>query len=269
LGSDLRTVLHLALERLKNKSGSPQLDAEILLSHLLSKSRIWIYSNFDLVLDDLTVDKYMKMIEERKKGRPVFYITGKKAFINFEFKINDRVLIPRPETEELVERVVEDSKSTGWKTFLDFGCGSGVIAVSIAKLLPESMVWIVDQNNDALKLTRENAIKMGVSDRIHLLETAERQTFDVVISNPPYLTESEWNRLTDLHEEPRDALVGGKDGNDVYAQIMKTYNADRFYFEIAHPFRTSLKKLFDDEGFRYEIIKDLSGRDRIAILHRC
>ncbi len=263
---DLRNVLNFATNYLKGKSLSPRLDAEILLSFVLSKDRVWIYSNFDFKLDKESVERYLKILDNRRRGVPIAYIIGRKEFMGLDFKITDKVLVPRPETEELVERVILDSRKYGWKKFLDFGSGSGVICVSLAKFLPEAEVWVIDESKDALDLTMENAKKLGVEERIHLAQE-EMKEFDIVVSNPPYLTEAEWNNSTDLHFEPYEALVGGEDGNDFYRMILAKYSPQRFYFEIAHPFRESLKKIFDNFG-KYEIIKDLSGRDRIAILWR-
>ncbi len=264
--SDLRSVLSWAYGRLRNSSGSPHIDAEILLSHVISKNRAWIYSNFDFKLDLQTVKTYIEMINARVDGRPVAYLTGEKNFMGFDFKISDQVLVPRPETEELVELVIKDSKRSGWKKFLDFGCGSGVIAISIAKLLPDSEIWIMDKDEETLKLSQENSLKLGVSKRIHIDE--EEKNFDIVISNPPYLTPEEWEKAKEVHKEPYNALVGGKDGNEIYEEILKKFDPQRFYFEIAHPFRKSLRRLFEENGMKYDIFKDISGKDRIAVVWR-
>ncbi len=261
---DLRNVLNFASAYLEGKSLSPRLDAEILLSFVLSKDKIWIYSNFDFKLDEKCAKKYQEVLNKRYKEMPIAYIIGKKEFMGLDFKITDKVLVPRPETEELVEKLICDSRKYGWKKFLDFGSGSGVISISLAKFLPNAEVWVVDESKDALDLTVENAKKFGVEEKIHIAQT-ETERFDVVVSNPPYLTKAEWNSSADLHFEPYEALVGGEDGNDFYRMILATYRPKRFYFEIAHPFRESLKEIFDNFG-KYEIIKDLSGRDRIAIL---
>lgn len=260
---DVKQVLDFSKSCLKN-STSPRLDAEILLCFVLSRKRNWLYSHPDFKIDESTFEKYKELIKKRAMGIPIPYITGIKEFMGLEFEINDRVLIPRPETEELVEKVIEDARSEKWKKFLDFGTGSGVIAVSLAKFLPNSEIWINDVNKEALKLAIANAKKFGVEERIHI---SDEIFFDVVVSNPPYLTIDEWKNSQELQFEPYEALVGGEDGNDVYVEILKTYKAQRFYFEIAHPFRKSLKNIFERFG-RYEILNDLSGRNRIAIVER-
>lgn len=265
---DLKNVLNFSTKYLEGKSLSPRLDAEILLSFVLLKDKVWIYSNFDFELDDKTVKRYQEVLDKRSQGIPIPYITGKKEFMGLEFKITDKVLVPRPETEELVEKLICDSNKHGWKKFLDFGSGSGVIAISIAKFLPNAQVWVIDANKDALDLTMENAKRLDVEERIHLVKSTKVEEFEIVVSNPPYLTKKDWEDSKDLHFEPYEALVGGEDGNDFYREIIATYKPQRFYFEIAHPFRKSLKEIFDNFGMSYQIKKDLSGRDRIAILGR-
>ncbi len=258
---DIKSILDFSTKYLKDKSLSPRLDAEILLCFVISKKRNWIYSHLDFKVDEQTFERYRSLIEKRFQGAPIAYLTGKKEFMGLEFDINEKVLVPRPETEELVERVIKDAKIEGWKRFLDFGTGSGVIAISIAKFLPDAHVWIKDINQEAVKLALSNAKKFGVYERIHVSEENE---FDVIVSNPPYLTIKEWEN-SDLCE-PYEALVSGESGNEIYVEILKNYKAYRFYFEIAHPFRKSLKEIFEKFG-KYEIIKDLSGRDRIAIIY--
>ena len=258
---DIKSILDFSTKYLKDKSLSPRLDAEMLLCFVISKKRNWIYSHLDFKVDEKTFERYRSLIEKRSQGVPIAYLTGKKEFMGLEFDINENVLVPRPETEELVEKVIKDAKIEGWKKFLDFGTGSGAIAISIAKFLPDAHVWIKDINAEAIKLALFNAKKLGVYERIHISEENE---FDAVVSNPPYLTIDEW-KSSDLHE-PYEALVGGESGNEIYIDVLKNYKACRFYFEIAHPFRKSLKEIFERFG-RYEILKDISGRDRIAIIY--
>ncbi len=261
----VRSVLNWTTKYLSKISRSPRTDAEILLSYVSNKNRLWLYTNFDSILSKEVLKKFHEIVELRFKGVPVYHITGEKYFMALKFKVNDRVLVPRPETEELVEHVIMDSKKVGWKRFVDIGCGSGVIAVSIAKYLPDSHVWAVDVNRNALELTCENAKIHNVSDRVHV-EGNKIEHVDVVVSNPPYLTQREWEELPELHHEPYEALVGGKDGNDVYKYILQKYSPKVFYFEIAHPFRGSLKRIFEENGFNHKILKDLSKRDRIAVV---
>ncbi len=262
---NVRDVLDWTTKYLSKISRSPRTDAEILLSYVSGQNRLWLYTNFDLTLSKEVLKRFHEIVEARFKGVPIYHLTGEKYFMALKFKVNDRVLVPRPETEELVEHVIIDSKKMGWKRFVDVGCGSGIIAVSIAKYLPDSHVWAVDVNKNALELTYENAKLHDVSDRVHV-KKSEIEHIDVVVSNPPYLTQKEWEELPELHHEPYEALVGGKDGNSVYRYILQKYSPKTFYFEIAHPFRGSLKRIFEENGFNYKILKDLSKRDRIAVV---
>jgi release factor glutamine methyltransferase len=265
----VKRLIEWTTKYLSKISVSPRTDAEILLSHAISKNRLWLYTHYEEVLEDNVLQKYKEFIKKRYEGIPVHHITGKKSFMALEFKINDKVLVPRPETEELVEKVIIDMKSNKWKKVVEVGCGSGVIAVSIAKYVPECEVWAIDINPEALEVTKENAKIHNVSERVHAGEYGtEPLSPDVVISNPPYLTKKEWEELPELHKEPYEALVGGEDGNEVYQSILERYSPKAFYFEIAHPFRKSLKDFFERKEFSYEILNDLSGRNRIAVVKK-
>jgi len=265
----VKRVLEWTTRYLNKVSESPRADAEILLSYATSKNRLWLYTHYDERLEDDVLKKYRQCIKKRYEGIPVHHIIGKKSFMALEFKINDKVLVPRPETEELVERVILDVKTKKWSKIVEIGCGSGVISVSIAKYISNCEVWAIDVNKDALALTEENAITHNVFERIHVGGYGiEPLSPDVVVSNPPYLTKEEWQKLPELHREPYNALVGGEDGNALYKFILERYSPKIFYFEIAHPFRKSLKAFLESESFSYEIINDMSGRNRIAVVKK-
>ncbi len=265
----VKNVLEWTTKYLKKVSLSPRVDAEMLLSYATSQSRLWLYTHFDEYLNDDALKRYREFIKKRYEGVPVHHIIGKKSFMALEFKINDKVLVPRPETEELVERVIVDAKREKWLKIVEIGCGSGVISVSIAKYVPDCEIWAIDVNENAIALTKENAKIHNVSEKIHVgTYGMEPLSPDIVVSNPPYLTKKEWQELPQLHKEPYNALVGGEDGNELYKFILKRYSPKIFYFEIAHPFRQSLKKFFEKEGFSYEIINDMSGRNRIALVRK-
>ncbi len=266
---DVKHLIEWTTRYLSEISVSPRADAEILLSHAVGKNRLWLYTNYNAVLEEKVLERYREFVRKRHEGVPVHHITGKKYFMALEFEINDKVLVPRPETEELVERAIMDVKANGWSRIVEIGCGSGVIAVSIAKYVPNCEIWAIDVNPFALELTKKNAEAHGVSKKIHVGEYGiEPLEPDIVISNPPYLSEKEWRQLLQLHKEPYEALVGGKDGNDVYKFILERYSPKMFYFEIAHPFRKSLKALFERKGLSYKIINDMSGRNRMALVRK-
>ncbi len=261
---NVKSILDWTTKYLTRISRSPRLDAEILLSHVTGKNRLWLYTNFDSDLERETLARYREAIKLRYDGTPTHYITGFKEFMALNFKVSAGVLVPRPETEELVERVIVEAKKEGWKKFVDVGTGSGVIAVSIAKYVEDSEVWAFDVDEKALKLAAENSRELNVAERVHVVRAGEEPTDpDVLVSNPPYLTAGEWEELEELHAEPYRAFVGGESGNDVYAEILERYSPKVFYFEIAHPFRFSLREILEMMGFQYAISKDISGRDRI------
>ncbi len=265
---NVKNLLDWTTKYFEKVSISPRSDAEILLSFVLKKPRLWLYTNFNALPTAKELEKYREFVRKRAKGVPVHHITKSKQFMALDFKINENVLVPRPETEELVEKLLNDARENSYRTFVDVGCGSGVIAVSLAKYLKSCEVWAIDINPAAVELTSENAKKHGVSQRVHVGKYGfEPLNPDVVVSNPPYLTVKEWDMFPELHKEPYEALVGGVDGNDMYEFILKRYLPKRFYFEIAHPFRPTLKEILKCEGFsEYEVFKDMAKRDRILVV---
>ncbi len=212
---------------------SPRLDAEVLLAHILGVDRIDLYVNYDRPLNKSEVDAYRRAVAERGRRRPVAYITGKREFMSLSFHVGEGVLIPRPETEILVEAVSERLKARGIAQpyILDLGTGSGCIAVTLAKEFPMGKVWAIDISPDALKVAKTNSIEHGVSDRITFLQgdlfvplasLHEKITFDVLISNPPYIPSRDLVALApEIREyEPQVALDGGESGLVYYERIL-------------------------------------------------
>lgn len=212
----------------KNKNiESPRLEAELLLAHVLGWERIHLYTKFDYVLPADKLAAFKEMIVQRADHTPTQYILGTCEFYSLEFRVTPAVLIPRPETEHLVEALISRAKGQTAARVLELGTGSGCIVVAAAKALPLAEFVAVDLSADALAIAAENAAKHGVDSRIRFIhgdffEPLAGQSFDYVVSNPPYIGEDEWRGLAPevRDHEPRTALVGGQDGLDAYRRII-------------------------------------------------
>ncbi|WP_298565279.1 peptide chain release factor N(5)-glutamine methyltransferase [uncultured Phascolarctobacterium sp.] len=205
---------------------NPRLDAEILLCAVLKCERITLYVHFDQPLSEEELTEYRGYVARRAQQEPLAYILGEKAFMKHSFKVNPAVLVPRPETELLVESVAKAAAGVGAASLLDLGTGSGAIIVSLLELLPEAVGTAVDISAAALAVAGENAEAIGVSSRLTLVESdlfaglPAGQAFDIIVSNPPYIPAADIAGLAaDVQREPRGALDGGSDGLDFYRRI--------------------------------------------------
>lgn len=207
---------------------NPRLDAEVLLCAVLDKSRIQLYTNFDEPLEEQELKQYRGYVARRAAREPVAYILGHKGFLQYDFKVTKDTLIPRPETELLVEQLVSLNRDRRPVRILDLGCGSGAIIDSLLAELPEARGMGVDISPGAAAVTRENALSLGVGERLEtvvsdLYEKVPREEkFQVLVSNPPYIPEGDLAGLqAEVHREPRRALDGGRDGLDFYRRILR------------------------------------------------
>src|ERR1035437_7005118 len=194
--------INLSSEYLKNKGiGSPRINAELLLAHILNCKSLNLYLCFEKPLTEEEIDKYRELLKRRSKFEPLQYIIGKVEFYGIDFKVNPSVLIPRQETEILVETIIGQYDKYDTLRILDIGTGSGNIAVSLAKNLDNSFITALDISEDALKIANENAILNSVNDRIEFIkidvlnEEFIRNEFDLVVSNPPYISIVEFETL--------------------------------------------------------------------------
>lgn len=256
----------------------PHLEAEILLSHALNIPRIQLYVQFERTLTVEELAQYKALILRRSKREPIAYITGHQPFMSLDLEVNSSVLIPRPETEKLVEIAIETAKTMEKPLIADIGIGSGSIAVSLAKYLPQSEIIGTDSSQEAIGVAKRNAEKIGASDRCKFLAgdlfeplSEYKGKFDIVVSNPPYIKTSEIDKLQpEIKFEPRGALDGGEDGLKYYGIIVKDA-ADHLkaggYLILEAGFGQAgdIIQLITAAG-KYgipEIIKDLSGLERI------
>ena len=257
-------------------SRSPRLDAELLLVYSLGlKNRVELYTNFDRPLTEEEVENYRQLIIRRAKGEPVAYITGKKEFYGFEFLVERGVLIPRPETELLVEAVYEFLKGKEGLTVVDVGTGSGCIVLTLCKLTGGKHSFFgTDISKKALEVARENRKRLGC-DKVQFLKgdllSPVDFPVDVVVSNPPYvpLNDKRLDREV-LKFEPAVALFGGETGLEVIerliAQVSEKLKPGGFIaLEVGEGQSREVKSLLEFSGFHsVNIIKDLSGIERVV-----
>jgi len=209
-------------------SESPRLDAEVLLAFVRGCQRIALYTAFDVPVNDDERARFRGLVKRRGEGEPVAYLVGSKEFFSLPFGVSPAVLIPRPETEGLVIRVLDICQAAGEKTrIVDVGTGSGAIAVTLAKRMPLAAFVATDISSAALAVARDNATRHGVADRIEFVECdlldapAAVGPWNVIVSNPPYVREDEFDALPrDVRQhEPRTALVSGPTGVEVVGRL--------------------------------------------------
>lgn len=281
-----REILKEAVEKLQMEDVStPQLDAEVILSNLLQMERIKLHIYPEMEISREICQKFWSAVEKRLNSMPVQYIVNQQEFMGLELWVEEGVLIPRGDTEILVEKVLEIYQqyySSKAIKVLDIGVGSGAITVSIAKLIGQSKVYGIDISPKALEVANKNALKHGVENRItflqgSLFEPIEdknlEKSLDLVVSNPPYIPRKTIETLSKEVKdyEPSLALDGGEDGLDFYREIVK--KAPNFLkeegwlvFEIGYDQGEALQEMMMKEGFvDVEVITDLAGLDRVVL----
>lgn len=260
---------------------SSRLDAEVLLSRVLGKERIYLYVHFDQPLQQAELSRFREMIKKRVQRIPVAYILGEKEFMGMDFLVSPAVLIPRPDTEILVENVIERLKNAGNVNIVDIGTGSGAIAVSILAKCSNVSGVAVDISSKALAVAKENATKHNVDMRLEFIKSdvygnlPDRQ-FDAIISNPPYIPDEDIAGLEpEVKHEPHGALAGGKDGLDFYRRLIqegiKFLKPDGFMaFEVGIDQAEDVADLGRQTGVfhHFEIIKDYGNIDRVVIMKK-
>ncbi|CAG1015594.1 Release factor glutamine methyltransferase [Anaerolineales bacterium] len=222
----VQDLLTAAIRRIEPHSETPQLDAQVLLAHVTGKNRAWVVAHPEFEMDAGRVEPLLKKLE---KGEPLPYVVGKWEFFGLEFDLTNDVLIPRPETELLVEKAIAWLKAhPGKRSVVDIGTGSGAIAIAIAKHVSDARILATDISPDALQVARRNAEKSHVQDRIEFVEcdllpmlNVERSTFNVICSNLPYIPTETLRSLPIFEREPTLALDGGTDGLDIYRRLFK------------------------------------------------
>lgn len=259
---------------------SPRLQVELLLAHVLGMPRLQLYLNFERPLSPTETDALRELVKRRGQREPLQYLIGQAAFCGFDFKVTPAVLVPRPETEGLAERAWTWLEQTGDgpKTALDFGAGSGCLAITLALKIPTLAVQALDVSPAALAVARENAVKHGVQDRVHFVEgeglgaLPTDARFDLLVANPPYIPSREIAGLQPevRDHEPRLALDGGPDGlrfiRELAGAASRMHRGGRLFLEFADGQEDAAAAIFRGAGWTIEAIEpDLSGTPRILV----
>lgn len=258
---------------------SPRLDAEVLLSHVLKTDRIHLYVHFDQPLQTEELEQFRQAVKERALRQPVAYIIGTKEFMGLDFTVSSDVLIPRPDTEILVETAQKLLSSVSQPRLADVGTGSGAIIVSLLHLLPEAQGVAVDISAKALAVACQNAKRHAVSERVEFLEGNMTEplagTFDAILSNPPYIPDEVIATLEpEVRQEPLSALEGGKDGLDFYRHLLNksaAYLKENGFLaiEIGHGQVKDIQQLALASPLAVQSIhKDYAGIERVVVLKK-
>ncbi|RZW23240.1 MAG: peptide chain release factor N(5)-glutamine methyltransferase [Desulfobulbaceae bacterium] len=262
---------------------APQTEAELVVTHCLELSRTDLYLRAQEQISRVQADRCLAMMQRRSENEPLAYITGEREFWSYTFNVSPAVLIPRPETEILIERVLaaRDCSNAGGG-YLDLCCGSGVIAIVLALELDVEVIG-VDISRPALKVCRSNCARHGVEQRVHLVQGdlascfAENEQFSLITCNPPYVSSSEMAAGMQpevAKYEPILALDGGPGGLNHISRVIATFSSllapgGYFFMEIGAGQGGAVKELLarsdsDDLYTSIDIIKDYSGRDRVV-----
>lgn len=256
----------------------PRLNAEWILAKGLACKRLDLYLRFEESINESTLEALRDLVRRRGGHEPLQYILGEMPFMELTLKIDKRALIPRPETEEFVERLLKLWGDTKPKRILDLGTGSGALALALGYYCKDSEVVAVDKSEEALALAKENAIKCGLEDRVNFLHSdwcsQVEGKFDWIVSNPPYLTEEEWESAqVEVREfEPKQALVAANKGLEDLEKILKQVRnhlnpGGGVAFETGIAHHEALVHIARNLGYtKMESWKDLSGRDRYFIV---
>lgn len=277
---EINKLLKIGVDMIKGREyGNPVLEATMVLENLLKVDRIYIYTHGKDKVDRETQEKFLELMELRSTGYPIQYILKEKEFMGLNFYVEEGVLIPRADTEILVEYIlnyIDDKYGDREIKLLDLGFGSGAIGLSIAYYKKQVKVYGVDNSQVAMKVARINRDRFKL-DNVKLLygdlfsQIGQEEKFHIIASNPPYIPKKEIEKLqTEVKDfEPKEALDGGEDGLDYYRKIIpqsKNYLKSQglLIFEIGYDQGKVVEKLMLDAGFKnINILQDLQGLDRV------
>lgn len=259
-------------------------DLELLMAHVLGISRVTLLTWPEKTLSDAEILEFKQLMARRLDGEPLAYLVGYKEFWSLPLKVNSNVLVPRPETELLVEMVLAQAEGLNQPLkVLDLGTGSGAIALALASERPHWQIWGLDQSDTALEVARQNAKNLNLAKNCtfiqsdwfevsHLSAVLDPQPFDIIVSNPPYLAESEWSTVEEsLYFEPKAALIAGIDGLEALKQVVQISPSllkSSGFIALEHGFTQgeAVRALLQGKGFRgCKTHTDLAGLDRFTV----
>lgn len=276
----IRDIIIKYSQEISSISDTPRLDVELLLQKCLGDvDRIYIHMNLNKELTNEQEEKFLSMINDRLNGRPIAYIVEHREFMGLDFYVKEGVLIPRPDTETLVEEIIDLCKDKE-VNILDIGTGSGAITVSLAKYLPKANLISFDIADIPLEIGKKNAISNGVEEKIKFVKSDlfsaikdKDVKFDVIVSNPPYIRKSDMDTLhTQVKDyEPYNALEGGVDGLDFYRNITEQSHLyikqdGILAYEVGHDQAQDVAMIMQNNGYtNIYTKKDIQGIDRVVI----
>ena len=277
----IREIIIKYSEELREISDTPRLDVELLLEKALGGvDRLYIHMNINKELTEEQEVLFLELVKDRLNGRPIAYIVENREFMGLDFYVKEGVLIPRPDTEPLVEEVIELCKDKGNISILDIGTGSGAITVSLAKYIQNSKLMSFDISDIALEVGKKNAVSNEVDSKIEFVKSdlftsikGKGIRFDVIVSNPPYIPKRDIETLhTQVKDyEPYNALEGGEDGLDFYRSITEQSvdyinKGGILAYEVGHDQAYDVAKIMETNGYtNIYTKKDLQGIDRVVI----
>ena len=253
--------------------------AKLLLAELLHKNALELLNYLDYQVDEKTTKLYKEAVKALEEGKPLQYVIGYVNFYGNQFIVNENVLIPRYETEELVEKTINFSKKFFTKPVdvIDLGTGTGAIGLTLEKKLSTNSVDLVDISEKALEVTHQNCVKLNSkANLIHsdMFENVDKK-YDIIISNPPYIKTTEEIEAIVKNNEPSIALYAGEDGLDCYRKILKSIKSHMkdkclVAFEIGMTQAENIKRIIAEnlEDVKVEVYKDLSERDRMIFIFK-
>ena len=272
---DVSQLLRSATEQLLNLTDSPRLDAEVLLAHSLQKNRTWLVTWPDKDLPESDINQFNALLQRRISGEPVAHITGTREFWSLPLSVTADTLIPRPDTELMIEKILDIYPASSDITLADLGTGSGAIALALASERPHWKILATDQSASALEIAKKNALNLDLDNITFKLgnwfEPLGNDVFDVIVSNPPYIPQAD-PHLTqgDARFDPITALASGDDGLDDIRMItaqarnhLKTHG--RLFIEHGYDQKSEMLDIFTKNGFiEIQQVHDIANNPRIT-----
>lgn len=271
--SSIAQALRAAIKTLSGDSS--RTDAELLLAHALQRPRVWLYAHADEPLPDTPAKQFAQLVKRRMKGEPIAYLLGYRDFWKMQFEVSADTLIPRPETELLVQLAITCLPADRPARVLDLGTGSGAIALALASERPLAQITACDSSPAALAVARGNGERLGIDGCTWVLSdwysALSEQRFDLMVGNPPYIADDDPHlREGDLRFEPRAALASGRDGLDAIRTIVgeaprHLFSAGRLLIEHGFEQGAAVRALFQAAGLvEVRTVRDLEDRERVT-----